>query len=165
MAWTSPRTWSTSELVTAAIMNTHVRDNLLALKSPPSGVALLNSNISTTSTSFVDLTGATVTFTTAGGKVLVLFQGTQFVASGSVDETGAYRLLTDGVDSGQLALVRTVSTGSVADYKSVAMMYVSGTLSAGSHTFKVQWKSVGGAQITMVAASALARLIAVEALF
>jgi hypothetical protein len=30
MAWTTPRTWATSELVTAAIMNTHVRDNLNA---------------------------------------------------------------------------------------------------------------------------------------
>lgn len=29
MAWTAPRSWVTSELVTAAIMNTHVRDNLL----------------------------------------------------------------------------------------------------------------------------------------
>lgn len=28
MAWTSPRTWSTGELVTAAIMNTHIKDNL-----------------------------------------------------------------------------------------------------------------------------------------
>lgn len=28
MAWTSPRTWTTSELVTASIMNTHLRDNL-----------------------------------------------------------------------------------------------------------------------------------------
>lgn len=28
-AWTAPRTWSTDELVTAAMMNTHVRDNLL----------------------------------------------------------------------------------------------------------------------------------------
>lgn len=27
MAWSSPRTWTTGELVTAAIMNTHVRDN------------------------------------------------------------------------------------------------------------------------------------------
>lgn len=27
-SWTSPRTWTTSELVTAAIMNTHIRDNL-----------------------------------------------------------------------------------------------------------------------------------------
>ena len=32
MAWTAPRTWATSELVTAAIMNTHVRDNQLILK-------------------------------------------------------------------------------------------------------------------------------------
>lgn len=29
MAWTSPRTWTTSEIVTASMMNTHVRDNLL----------------------------------------------------------------------------------------------------------------------------------------
>lgn len=31
MGWTDPRTWVTDELVTAAIMNTHVRDNLNAL--------------------------------------------------------------------------------------------------------------------------------------
>ncbi len=29
MSWTAPRTWVTAETVTAAIMNTHVRDNLL----------------------------------------------------------------------------------------------------------------------------------------
>lgn len=29
MAWTAPRTWVTGEIVTAALMNTHVRDNLL----------------------------------------------------------------------------------------------------------------------------------------
>lgn len=28
MAWTDPRTWVTNELVTAALMNAHVRDNL-----------------------------------------------------------------------------------------------------------------------------------------
>lgn len=31
MAWTNPRTWVTSETVTAALMNTHVRDNLKAI--------------------------------------------------------------------------------------------------------------------------------------
>jgi hypothetical protein len=31
MAWTAPRTWVTAELVTAAIMNTHVRDNMKEL--------------------------------------------------------------------------------------------------------------------------------------
>ena len=28
MAWSSPRTWTTGELVTAAMLNTDVRDNL-----------------------------------------------------------------------------------------------------------------------------------------
>lgn len=31
MGWTSPRTWVTSEVVTAALMNTHIRDNLNAI--------------------------------------------------------------------------------------------------------------------------------------
>ena len=30
MAWTAPRTWTDTELVTASIMNTHIRDNQLA---------------------------------------------------------------------------------------------------------------------------------------
>ncbi len=31
MAWTAPRTWVTGETVTAALLNTHIRDNLLVL--------------------------------------------------------------------------------------------------------------------------------------
>lgn len=33
MAWTAPRTWTTGEIVTAAIMNVHVRDNLNAVST------------------------------------------------------------------------------------------------------------------------------------
>jgi hypothetical protein len=33
MAWTNPRTWVTSEVVTAAMLNTHVRDNLNTLRA------------------------------------------------------------------------------------------------------------------------------------
>ena len=29
MAWTAPRTWAAGEVVTAALLNTHVRDDLL----------------------------------------------------------------------------------------------------------------------------------------
>jgi hypothetical protein len=35
MAWTTPRTWSIAEVLTAALMNTHVRDNLNYLKGSP----------------------------------------------------------------------------------------------------------------------------------
>jgi len=39
MAWTTPRTWTTGELVTAAIMNAHVRDNQGVLN--PAGVSFV----------------------------------------------------------------------------------------------------------------------------
>lgn len=39
MSWTTPRTWTTGELVTAAIMNAHVRDNQTTLN--PAGVSFM----------------------------------------------------------------------------------------------------------------------------
>jgi hypothetical protein len=35
VAWTTPRSWSAGETVTSTILNTHVRDNLNAIVSPP----------------------------------------------------------------------------------------------------------------------------------
>ena len=35
MAWSSPRTWTSSEIVTAANLNQYVSDNLNALANPP----------------------------------------------------------------------------------------------------------------------------------
>jgi len=48
MAWTAPRTWVTSEIVTAALMNTHVRDNLSYLKTEADKLGF----------AFVDYTGS-----------------------------------------------------------------------------------------------------------
>lgn len=39
MAWTTPRTWTTGETVTDALMNTHVRDQLNFLYTPPAWYA------------------------------------------------------------------------------------------------------------------------------
>jgi hypothetical protein len=38
MAWTAPRTWVSGELVTAALFNTHIRDNLSALDGGRSAI-------------------------------------------------------------------------------------------------------------------------------
>lgn len=43
VSWTTPRTWADEELVTAALLNTHVRDNLSHLnemKSPVGAIAI-----------------------------------------------------------------------------------------------------------------------------
>lgn len=34
MAWTTPRTWAAGETLTAALLNTHLRDNLIAVGTP-----------------------------------------------------------------------------------------------------------------------------------
>lgn len=39
MGWTTPRTWSPGETVTASLMNTHVRDQLNALEPRPIAVS------------------------------------------------------------------------------------------------------------------------------
>jgi hypothetical protein len=58
MAWTSPRTWIAGETLTAALLNTHVRDNLLEL----------NSTASAWSTYTPTLTNFTATITEARYK-------------------------------------------------------------------------------------------------
>lgn len=58
MAWTSPRTWTTSEVVTAAMYNAHIRDNLLILKTVRSTAGRLSALSSAT---LADLSGANVT--------------------------------------------------------------------------------------------------------
>ncbi len=40
MAWTTPRTWVTGELVTAAMLNAHVRDNFNVVRE--GGLAIAN---------------------------------------------------------------------------------------------------------------------------
>lgn len=57
MTWTTPVTWATNQLVTAANMNEQVRDNLNYLLAKPTVKILgdTGANYSTSSTSFVDV--------------------------------------------------------------------------------------------------------------
>ncbi|MEL6406094.1 MAG: hypothetical protein AAFR81_17115 [Chloroflexota bacterium] len=79
MAWTTPKTWSNEPLV-AGDLNTHLRDNMEALKDPPSEQVVLDeaSNYSTSSTVFVDVdnTVLSLTLETNGGDVMVHFHAT-----------------------------------------------------------------------------------------
>jgi len=52
MPWTTPKTWSTNEVVTAANMNTHVRDNVAFLGSPPSVAVSNSASVLTTNSTF-----------------------------------------------------------------------------------------------------------------
>ena len=43
--WTTPRDWSTDEVVTAAMLDTHVKDNLTFIHSPPHVETYRTSNV------------------------------------------------------------------------------------------------------------------------
>ena len=84
MAWTQPRTWVAGELVTAAIMNTHVRDELLAIEE---GTVALD---------HVTLDGKTTAPAVApSGDARMYFDATVDLFKASVDG-GAYRPLGGG---------------------------------------------------------------------
>ena len=107
MAWTTPRSWSAGETVTSTILNTHVRDNLNAIVSPPyayirattatsvGGSAYANISFNTevvdtdglyTSASPTRLTIATAgLYMLAGGYSLALTAGTLATAHFSVN--------------------------------------------------------------------------------
>ncbi|MBN1200610.1 MAG: hypothetical protein JXJ20_02020 [Anaerolineae bacterium] len=142
MAWTTPKTWSTSELVTAAMLNTHLRDNLNALKAPPSSrLQNFNTTISTTSTTWTDLTAGMVReLTTSGGDVLLLFEAAVELDAAS----DAYYIYLDfDVDGDR---VSEVSIGILkmnrysGNRKGITLFYLVTGLEAGTHEFKPQWR-------------------------
>lgn len=116
-------------------------------------VMLTGGNLTTSSTSFVDLTGATVTLTTGARRCLVLLQCYAFNSSSGNAEY--YDVAVDGVLQGGtegLANVYQISGG--ADDHSVTLAYVTAALSAGAHTIKVQWKVSGGTGTTRASSNA-----------
>jgi hypothetical protein len=138
MTWTTPKTWYDNELVTAAMMNQHLRDNLNALKSPAGSHVFLNSVFDTTSTSFVDVPGASITFTSAGGFILVLFSCALACTAGTPTISLATQL-----DSGTDVVSAEQFIGSTSQIMQVAFTVRYGGV-PGSHTMKVRMKVNGG---------------------
>lgn len=134
--WTAPRTWSTGELVTASVMNTHVRDNLDWLKTPiDSGNITFAADFTTTSATYVDITGLTTTMTTNGGGLDVFLRLNCQV---SAPASYVVQLLVDGVSTAVLG----GSAGT--DRMTHNFNHHIAAISAGSHTIKVQIKTAGG---------------------
>lgn len=144
--WTTPKTWSTGEPLTAADLNSHLRDNLEYLADNPSAARFANelSDYSTTSTSFanVDATNFSHSLTTKGEDVMIGFAGsvTQNNAANAIYLDVLIDSTRIGGDDGIL-VVYPNSTTVRADASFVIL--VKG-LAAGAHTIRLQWKVTGG---------------------
>lgn len=139
MSWTTPKTWTTEPL-TSLDLNTHLRDNLNALKEPPTAVAVSpDSDYSTSSTVFVPVSTAnyTLSLTTQGGDVLVGFSGS---FAHSVNGTAFFNLELNGTlvvaDDG-LLFVQSL-TNAIAN---VTFTQLLTNVPAGNNSIKLMWKT------------------------
>ena len=142
MAWTTPKTdWAIGELVTAADMNA-IGENLRILRSRESAAYTTPSNISARSNAFsdVDDENLNLTITTTGGDVLVHFSGwASRTGSNSRDHAGYYDVAVDENRLGDNDGILRV--GLESGRKFVSFTHLLQDLSAGSHTFTLQWKN------------------------
>lgn len=128
-------------------------------KPAASRVVLSAGTITTTSTSLTDLTGATVTITTGTNPVLVsqAAAGEHSAGDGTlffnIDVDGSLELGTGGLD--------WQAYSATADVNCSFSHLVTG-LSAGSHTFKIQWKTPSGTASVFASAATKYALSAVE---
>lgn len=142
MAWTTPTTRSTDDLINASIWNTDLVDNLAWLKDPLTDVVSLAAQLTTTSTSFADMTGVTRTVTTNGGSVLVGFTCAIGIAAAAVIN---FDLQVDGTSQGGTdGIVSHFHTGTGSIALPVSFVWLVEGLSAASHTFKLRWKTSAG---------------------
>ncbi len=150
MAWTTPKTdWTTGELVSASDMNS-IGANLAALKQKAVAAYSTTSDIraSLGGTGFhdVDGTNLSLTITTTGGDVLVYFRGCIARSDGQHREERVYLDVTvDGTRQGSDKGVLRFKVDGI-EYNA-SFMHLVQNLSAGSHTFKLQWRSTRSAKL------------------
>lgn len=145
MAPTTPRTWTDGELVTASIMNAHVRDNFnYVLNERPFGeYNTWAGGFTTTSTSFTDVTSATATVTSYGARYLVLCFGT--LSNNTNSTVGFLDIAIDGTRQGDATngqqRIGTINNTTVYTF---GLCWITAVLAAGSRTIKIQTKTSAG---------------------
>lgn len=139
MAWTTPKSWLAGSPLGASELNTHLRDNMNALKAPPTDLHDITASHNTTSTSWgdVDGTNLALTITTTGGDILVSFSGAGSMAAGG--NFGYLGISLDGVDLYTNGIVYTT----VAGYVGLSFAVLLQSVAAGSHTVKLRFKVSG----------------------
>lgn len=136
MAWTTPTTFTAGSVLTATQLNTNVRDNTLALGRGYIAMSTLATTFSTASTTAVDVTGFSVTFTAEDSRRYLI--------------TLLYNSDNNGANFNQVYIVSGAAalaegyTNPTASRLSTASIFAVATPSAGSVTYKVQMSANAG---------------------
>ena len=158
MAYTTPKTWAVDELLAATDMNTYVRDNVAALKNPPSFLTAFASGalvLSTTATTFTAISSAlSASLGTYGGDIMVFIQlqlagdkGTRRISlDWLVNGTALYGAYAFGAGRA-LPGIATGSTSAMGNTTVFGPLLVTG-LASGTHVFQPVWKTNTGTAFT-----------------
>lgn len=145
MAWNTPKTWSTGNLVTATEFNQQLRDNLLYLKSPPKTIFLGMTTSQITSTSFVPLHETQNIITTTGGSVLFTAFG-HIYKNGTTQNKAFINLEVDGnlVTGSSEGIVNGMQFSGDFQTTPWAIIWLTDTLTPAFHTFRLYGRVGGG---------------------
>ena len=113
-------------------------------------VKLTSGDLTTSSTTFTDATGLSVTMTTEAHRVMVAFVGW-----GNTTGTGTIcaDLAVDGTRQG--GTFGLIAANVAGNHSSLSFVWVTDVLSAASHTFKIQFRNSEGAATSTLFASAV----------
>jgi len=103
--------------------------------------AVPNSNFTTSSTTYVDVTCASATITTTGGDVLVWFSG----PGHSATQEAQFTINNNGSDGSQLAVLTAGGQTNLP----VSLVYRLAALAAGTYTLQLRAKVTSGGTLTM----------------
>ena len=166
MAWTAPRTWTTSEVVTASIMNSHVRDNFLttapavasaagqlivataanSVTARTAVTATVATSETTTSTSYADLstTGPTLTTLTTGTTCLVFWSA--FMHNNTVGAEATVSVAISGATtlSASDAWAIRLESAIASQYTRYTGHHLFTGLTAGGNTLQLKYKVSSG---------------------
>lgn len=140
MAWTAPRTWVTSELVTSTMMNTHVRDNLRATEvvAHTEFTADVVADATTEATATTIVTAPSVTF--RAEPILIEFF-CECVSFGDVGRAAYVFLFEDGASIGKIWEASNGNTFGTSGCRGARRL----TPSAGAHVYSIRAYRSGGA--------------------
>ncbi len=141
--WTTPKNWNVGELLIASDLNTHVRDNLEWLKARPFAYQAI-ATTTTTSTSYVAVTGGSVSLATVGGNVLIACLVN--AANSGAGNGNFFDLAIDSTRQGDASNGLGFISTPVSGYYDLALLLwmTCPPPSAGSHSYALYWKTTAG---------------------
>lgn len=149
MPWNGTKVWTVGEKARSTDFNDYLSDNLDYLLSRVNGTITLASDISTTSTSYVDISGASVTLTIAGSQVLVIFDAIMTAWSNeNIEDSFSIKIVKNGSDEKERTYPGKGSAGegglTPTTRVSVTIVHLITGLTPGLNTIKLQWKHNNG---------------------